>query len=217
MTGRTPKTPADGSAPGGPPGQGLGLAQVYDENFRYVWRCLRSLGVQNAQLDDAVQEVFMVVQKKLSDFDGAAHVRSWLYAIAIRVARRARRAAALEAKRFSRPCPEVDSDEFAAHESRSELNSDLRAEVEKSERLLLAQRALDALDETKREVFVLACVEGMSAPELVGILGIPLNTVYSRIRAARLAFLAAASDLESQKPNDVSRSQLAERLVSQPR
>jgi RNA polymerase sigma-70 factor (ECF subfamily) len=54
--------------------------------------------------------------------------------------------------------------------------------------LALAQRALDALDADKREVFVLAEVEQMSAPEIAEVLGIPVNTVYSRLRAARQAF-----------------------------
>jgi RNA polymerase sigma-70 factor, ECF subfamily len=195
-----------------PPGPAFSFAQVYDENFRYVWRCLRSLGVPTAQLDDAVQEVFMVVQQKLETFDGAAPVRSWLYAIALRVARRVRRATALDARRFLRPRDDEESGD-PCHETRIELSSDLRVDVEKSERLALARRALDTLDETKREVFVLACIEGMSAPELVGILGIPLNTVYSRLRAARMAFLAAARDIDATDSGEHPTRDLGERLV----
>ena len=51
------------------------LAAVYEAHFRYVWRCLRSLGVHDAQLDDALQDVFVVVQKKLAGFDGRAELR----------------------------------------------------------------------------------------------------------------------------------------------
>jgi RNA polymerase sigma-70 factor, ECF subfamily len=170
------------------------LAQIYETHFRYVWRCLRSLGVYGPQLDDAVQEVFLVVQQKVGQFDGQADLRTWLYAIALRVARRARRSAAVDARRFLRADGPPEGE--ARSISPPELRADLRSELEQTERLAVAQRGLDALDDTKREVFVLHCIEGMSAPELVQILGIPLNTVYSRIRAARHAFIVAVDALE---------------------
>src|SRR3954452_9374484 len=84
------------------------LATVYEAHFRYVWRCLRSLGVHDSQLEDALQDVFIVVQRRLSSFDGKAELRTWLYAIALRIARkyrdRARREpASLEAAREHDP------------------------------------------------------------------------------------------------------------------
>jgi len=57
---------------------------VYEAHFRYVWRCLRSLGVYDAQVDDALQDVFVVAARRLADFDGGAELRTWLYAIALR-------------------------------------------------------------------------------------------------------------------------------------
>lgn len=157
------------------------LSAVYAEHFRYVWRCLRSLGVSDAQLDDALQDVFLVVQRKLPEFDGGVQLRTWLYAIALRIARkcrdRARREpASLETTRESQPeLVQEQSGEGAALQK---------------ERLALARAALGALSDEQREVFVLARVEQMSAPEIASIVGIPLNTVYSRLRAARLAFEA---------------------------
>jgi RNA polymerase sigma-70 factor (ECF subfamily) len=165
----------------------LDLATVYEVHFRYVFRCLRGLGVRDAQLEDALQDVFIVVQRRLADFDGRAELRTWLYAIALRVARkyreRARREpASLEAAR------ERDPELPAAADS----SADSALE---NERLLLARRALGSLDDDKREIFVLARVEQMSAPEIADVLGIPLNTVYSRLRAARLAFDAEITRL----------------------
>src|SRR6478609_5266999 len=162
----------------------LDLATVYEAYFRYVWRCLRSLGVRDSQLEDALQDVFIVVQRRLAEFDGRAALRTWLYAIALRVARkyreRARRdPASLDAAR------EQDPEIYAA----SEASGDREAQ---NERLLLARRALASLDDDKREIFVLARVEQMSAPEIARI---PLNTVYSRLRAARLAFEAEIARL----------------------
>jgi len=166
----------------------LNLATVYEAHFRYVWRCLRGLGVRDSQLDDALQDVFIVVQRRLSEFDGRAELRTWLYAIALRIARkyrdRARREpASLEAAREGEP-------ELAA----GEMGGDSELE---SERLALAHRALSALSDDKREIFVLARVEQMSAPEIGSLLGIPLNTVYSRLRAARLAFEAEVTRLRA--------------------
>lgn len=169
----------------------LDLAGVYEAHFRYVWRCLRSLGVRDAHLDDALQDVFLVVQRRLPEFDGRAELRTWLYAIALRIARkykdRARREpASLEAEREQTPelpaAPEANGDTAVANE-----------------RLALARRALSSLDDEKREIFVLARIEQMSAPEIAEVVGIPLNTVYSRLRAARLAFDAEVSRLRAGK------------------
>jgi RNA polymerase sigma-70 factor (ECF subfamily) len=158
------------------------LGAVYEAHFRYVWRCLRSLGVRDAQLDDALQDVFVVVQRKLGDFDGGAQLRTWLYAIALRIARKYR----------ERAQREPASLEHAA-DSTPELGLDGEGTALQRERLALARAALEGLSDEQREVFVLARVEQMSAPEIASIVGVPLNTVYSRLRAARLAFEAAVA------------------------
>lgn len=158
----------------------LDLATVYEDHFRYVWRCLRSLGVRDSHLEDSLQDVFVVVQRRLSDFDGNAELRTWLYAIALRVARKYRDRARREPASLE-----------AAREQTPELPAPTEAGGEAaiaSERLALARRALATLDDEKREVFVLARIEQMSAPEIAEVVNIPLNTVYSRLRAARLAF-----------------------------
>ena len=165
------------------------LAAVYWAHFRYVWRCLRSLGVHDAQLDDALQDVFIVVQRRLPEFDGGADLRTWLYAIALRVARKYR-------ERARRQPTSLE----AAREHTPELPAgpEVSAEVGLArERLALARRALSALDDEKREVFVLARIEEMSAPEIARVIGIPINTVYSRLRAARSAFEAEITRLSA--------------------
>jgi RNA polymerase sigma-70 factor (ECF subfamily) len=151
------------------------LAAVYDAHVDYVVRCLRSLGLSDGTLDDAVQDVFLVVHDKLAEFDGKAQLRTWLYAIVIRVARRHR-------ARFARArAREVEAE--------GELVWDaLEHELEARRQVQLARAALEALDQEKREVFVLIEIEQMSAPEVAEITGVRLNTVYSRLRAARSAF-----------------------------
>jgi RNA polymerase sigma-70 factor (ECF subfamily) len=158
------------------------IAEVYDAHFRFVWRCLRSLGVPDAALDDALQDV--VVQRKLSTFEGRSELRTWLYAIALRIGRRYRARARSEGSRV-----EIEEEPIEGGDGESVL--------EQSERLALARRALDALDDEKREVFVLAQVEQMSAPEIGAITGVSVNTVYSRLRAARAAFAAEVRRIEA--------------------
>jgi RNA polymerase sigma-70 factor (ECF subfamily) len=172
--------PADASASASPPE----LSAIYEAHFRYVWRCLRSLGVHDAHVDDALQDVFMVAARRLAEFDGRAELRTWLYAIALRIARkyreRARRApASLDGERESQPELVLPATGEGAALS--------------NERLALARAILETLSDEQREVFVLARVEQMSAPEIASVIGIPLNTVYSRLRAARLAFEAEAA------------------------
>lgn len=171
------------------------LATVYQDYFKYVWRCLRSLGVDTNTLDDAVQEVFLVVSRKLDEFDGRSKVSTWLYAIVLHIARRHRAAAATRARRIISGSAET----FALGSSHAQ--GDLRVEVEKNEQLALAQRALETLDDAKREVFVLACVEGMSAPEIADVTGVPLNTVYSRLRIAKQQFEQAVEELTKPQPS----------------
>jgi RNA polymerase sigma-70 factor (ECF subfamily) len=177
------------------------IAEVYERHFRYVWRCLRSLGVPGDALEDAAHDVFLVVQKKLESFDGSAQLTTWLYGIALRVARRYRARAAKDARRLAPPAAPTgddsrDDDPIAAAASPGDLQSDL----EQSERLELARRALACLDDDKREIFVLALVEQRSAPEIARITDLPVNTVYSRLRAARLVFSAHVARLKVQSP-----------------
>lgn len=158
------------------------IAEVYEVHFAYVFRGLRGLGVRPDLVDDAVQDVFLVVQDKLPAFDGSAKVSTWLYAIVVRIARRYRERAAKEASRFvaDEPACAAQLEETIAH----------------GERLAFARRALSALDQDKREVFVLAVIEQLSAPEIAVVLNVPLNTVYSRLRAARIAFSSQVARLQ---------------------
>lgn len=176
------------------PADGSDIERIYAEHVRYVWRCLRALGVRDAALDDAVHDVFLVVQQKLAQFDGQAAVTTWLYAIALRIARRARATARKDAWRFATgegddtlPEPVTAHAVSTDHPERA---------LERGERLSLARRALERLDDDKREAFVLSQVEQRSAPEIVAITGLPLNTVYSRVRAAKAAFQAEVARLE---------------------
>jgi RNA polymerase sigma-70 factor, ECF subfamily len=150
---------------------------IYSDSFSAVWRTLRRLGVTPAQLDDAAQDVFVVVHRRLPEFDGRS-LRGWLYAIAVRVASDYRRSAILR-----RTLPLSDSLVDPA------LDPGRTNELRESVRLLHA--LLEELPEPKRTVFVLGELEELSVPEIAEALGENLNTVYSRLRAARTEFEAA--------------------------
>ena len=151
----------------------LDVGAVYESHGAYVFRCLRGLGVRPSHVEDAVQDVFLVVNDKLAAFDGQAKLSTWLYAIVLRIARKYR---ARQVSESMAPGAEpLDS-------------HDVEATLMSREQLALAYSALNGLSDEKREVFVLAEIEQMSAPEIAAITFTPLNTVYSRLRAARLEF-----------------------------
>ena len=152
---------------------------VYEENFDFVWRSLRRLGVPRSQVDDAVQEVFLVVHRRLDDFEGRSLVRTWLFGIAFRVARTLRRT------RGRREAEPLDDHEVGCT---APTPAD---RTEQAEAARLVYRLLERLDEDKRAVFILSELEEMTASEISEALGININTVYSRLRAARRGFEAA--------------------------
>lgn len=155
------------------------LAQIYREHVEFVWAVLRRLGVDEADVEDAAQDVFVVAHRRLGEFEGRAAVRTWLYSIALRVAsnrrrKHARRDALLQ--RMPRAIPE-DLEELAARgQARAILES-----------------LLDRLDERKRVVFVLAELEELTVPVIADMVGENPRTIYSRLRAAR-ASVATALD-----------------------
>lgn len=150
--------------------------ELYDANVDFVWRNLRRLGVPMADADDRTQEVFVVAHRRLSDFVDLGHgPRAWLYQIALRVASDFRR----HCRRHPVDC---DGGVSLAHER---VDADQTSRLAQKEALSRLDAALATLDDEKRAVLVLHEVEEMTAPEIADATGVPLNTVYSRLRLAR--------------------------------
>lgn len=150
-----------------------GVGTVFDEHAAYVGRVLRCLGVREQELGDAIQEVFLVVQRRYHELDERGKVRSWLYAICIHKALSVRRDAARRRMRES-------STEIEAEDERTPLDV-----LERTRRLAQAIEILGAIGEDKRAVFVLYEVEQLPMAEVADIVGCPLQTAYSRLYAAR--------------------------------
>lgn len=162
------------------PTQALSFEEVYAAHAGFVLRNLRRLGVSEATLDDAMQDVFVVVHRRLPEFERRSAVTTWLFAIVVGIARNDRRTRRRRAPETGGE-PEVDVLVAAPAE-----RPDRRAEQAQSVRVLLS--LLDQLDEDKREAFVLSQLEQMTAPEIAQALSVNVNTVYARIRASIQAF-----------------------------
>jgi RNA polymerase sigma-70 factor, ECF subfamily len=165
-----------------------GLAAVYEEHFDLVWRTLRRYGVLEASIDDAVQDVFIIVHARLAQFEGRSSLRTWLFGIARRVARDHRpstRTVAEGAAAFRlEALPDVTS--------KSPL-----ATLEEVEGARLLERLLAGLAPKKREAFILVDLEEMTALEAGQALGVNVNTISARVRAAREELKEALARLEA--------------------
>jgi RNA polymerase sigma-70 factor (ECF subfamily) len=162
----------------------LTVERIHDDHADFVWRSLQRLGVRDSDLEDALQEVFIVVHRKLGTFDGSSRITTWLYGICLRVASANRNRAHL---RRERPTSEID-------ELTSGQDPEVAlAEQQSGERL---RRVLDTLTPEKRAVLVMFEVEGIPAGDIAHMLGVPVGTIYSRLSAARAEFAAAVKRLE---------------------
>ena len=159
------------------------FASVYDAHFSFVWRSVRRLGVDEAALDDVVQDIFIVVHRRLGEFEARSSLKTWIFGIALRVVRDHRRTLRRKRLDAGARADETDPDTIADAPERGPHES-----MAKAEAVHLLHQLLDELEDEKREVFVLAELEQLSAPEIAEALELNVNTVYSRLRAARQSF-----------------------------
>jgi len=152
--------------------------EIYDEHFRFVWRSLRRLGVSESEAPDAVQDVFLVVHKKVGEFEGRSKMTTWLFGICMRVAAARRRAP--HARR------EVSDDGSQLEASDDQADPCVRAE--RRQGLELLEDVLSRIPLEQRAVFVMFELDGMSGDDIAELLEIPTGTVHSRLRLAREAF-----------------------------
>lgn len=167
---------------GAPEAKARDFDAVYAEFLPFVWRCLRGLGLPEAGLDDAAQDVFVIVHRQLPKFHGDSTLRTWLYGIVRNVASNRRRSLARKghARELDEELPSVAPDPAE------------RAQDAEAARFV--GEFLATLEPKRREVFMLALLEEMTMPDVASALSIPLNTAYSRLRLARADFQAALKE-----------------------
>jgi RNA polymerase sigma-70 factor (ECF subfamily) len=148
---------------------------MFRRRFEYVWRCAYAVAGAEAA-DDVTQEAFMVARKRWASFEGGSE-RGWLYAIVRNVARnatRSRRRRQSHLAAVAVPAPMATPEDHVALRQAADL----------------LDAFIATLSPAQRDAFVLMDMEGMTAPEVARIAGVPTRTVYSRLRAARRAFEA---------------------------
>jgi len=169
------------------PERALAFRALYDAEVAFVWRNLRRLGVSPAEVDDRTQEVFVVAHRRWETFEDQGHgPRAWLFQIVLRVVS--------DARRHRRRHPE-DADGGAAESRRSEPPRQID-DLARKQAMQQLDRALARIDVGRRAVLVLHEIEEMTAPEIARAMNLPLNTVYSRLRVARVELEDALLETE---------------------
>jgi RNA polymerase sigma-70 factor, ECF subfamily len=161
----------------GPVAQPPSFDELYGQYFDFVWRIVRRFGVHPSLVEDAAQDTFIVVHRRLDSLRADASAKAFVFGIAVRVAHDYRRTARRKG---------------ASSLDESDLPASDASPYEQAERAhagRLVHRFLASLSEDQRTVFVLADLEGMTAPEISELTTVNLSTVYTRLRAVRARFV----------------------------
>ena len=162
--------------PGGP----LDLRGLFECHYASIWRLLRRLGVPQAKLDDAAQEVFWVAARRLSDIEpGREH--PFLYGVALRIAS--------NLIRRSSPMRCSDLDQFP---HLVDQRPSPEEQLQQRQMRQLLDEVLDCMPEDLRTIFVLHEIEGLEVRQVAELVEIPVGTASSRLRRAREEFSAIA-------------------------
>jgi RNA polymerase sigma-70 factor (ECF subfamily) len=163
----------------------IDVARLYREHAGFVWATLQRLGVRPADLEDVLQEVFVVVHKKVATFDGTSKMTTWLFGISMRVASAYRRRGFRRRETCTADPPEGQHDESP------------EVDLATRERRRQLEELLDELDLDKRAVFVMFEIDEVTCEEIARIFGVPVGTVYSRLHAARKDFQKALARMHA--------------------
>ena len=170
----------------------LSLAEVYRCHAGFVWRVVRRLGVADAALEDVVHDVFLVVHRRLAEYDGRAALTTWLFGIARGVASNHRRGVARAQRKLSVAQP-------------PDAAPDPERTCEQARLAAFVREFLRGLDEDRRLLFELADIEGLKVPEIAETLGMNLNTAYARLRAVREQLSRALAEREASARRSMAR------------
>jgi RNA polymerase sigma-70 factor (ECF subfamily) len=165
----------------------LDVASIHDEHANFVWLSLQRLGVRDADIEDLLQDVFVVVHKRLPSFDHSSRITTWLFGICLRVVSAYRRRAYRRREQSVAAIPEEGTSEDVSPE---------RAAATRQERQRL-RAALDLMDLEKRAIFVMFEIDEVSCEDIAEMLSIPIGTVYSRLHSARKDFERALARLHA--------------------
>jgi RNA polymerase sigma-70 factor, ECF subfamily len=154
-------------------GDKLAMQVLYARHHVQTYRFLLRLVGDEAQAEDLVSEVFFDVWRNAHQFQGNSRVSTWILAIA--------RFKALSALR-RRKDDELDEDQAAAI---ADTADDPEIAVQKKDRVAIMRQCLSHLSLVHREIIDLAYYQDKPINEVAEILGVPENTVKTRMFHAR--------------------------------
>ena len=146
------------------------------QQFDFVWRLLRRLGVPEGDVDDAAQQVFIVAARRLDDIPEGRE-RTFLFGTALRTAATIRRNLRRRQRWIETGHRDAPSQESAPDEI-----------VERRQALAVLDEVLGSLSDEQRVVFVLCELEELTVAEAATAIGIAAGTAASRLRRAREEF-----------------------------
>lgn len=164
---------SDGSLP-------QSLSEIYESYFDFVWRNARRLGVPEANADDVAQDVFLIVQRRIADYDGRSTMQAWIFGILVRIVRDHRRS-------FRRRGAHHEALDFNRATCATSEPTPVE-QLEREQRVRMVDRLLGELDEDKRTLLILSELEEWTLREIAEFYGSNINTIYSRLRAAKRDF-----------------------------
>lgn len=162
---------------------------IFREYAPFVWRVLRRHSVPQREMDDLLQEVFIVIHRRLPDFEGRSSLRTWIYSIAVRVVHGYRRKAHVRREALDAEPPEALTG-----------GSTPQDQAERRESMRLLEAGMTRLSGTKREAFALVDLEHLAVEEVADMLQCPIGTVRSRLHAARKELTSFVRRAHDAKP-----------------
>ena len=149
------------------------FSDIVHNHSGYVFRVLRFLGVRDADVEDMCQETFIIVHRKLPSYEPRAELRTWIYAIALRVVSDYHKRAYRKREKLVERLPEL------------RIQAPQEQSLEQRQEWELLEKLLRTLSDEQRQVFVLYEIEALTMREIAQIVGSPLQTIYSRLQVAR--------------------------------
>lgn len=183
--------PKESSAPAAPlhSADTVRLRELVEAYGRFLWQSLRRLGVPESSLDDAIQQVFLVVAGRLQEIQPGAE-KAFLFRTAVNVSAHTRRRLARKPERS------LEDDDVSTLPDPAPTADDL---LDRNYARRVLDEILDAMQPDLRVVFVLHEFEEITAREIAEYVGIPIGTATSRLRRAREEFRQLAARKVTEK------------------
>lgn len=175
-------------------GDSAAFAQLIAEYRRPIYSYLIRCGVAEADRDDLFQEVFIKIHHAAAQYDASRPLHPWLFTVVANTVRTYVRKRKVQAMIFADP-PQHEPTSTDADASRQAMAKQTAGWLE---------RQIQLLPLGQREVLLLTCVEHLPQQEVAEILGLPVNTVKTHLRRARLALVDRLARRDSGKPEDAS-------------